>query len=142
MKKARVLTDQAKRFKIFRKQILKKTQVELSAESKISQPQIVKYENGETFVPTDVVVLFHNIFDMSYEWFYDGQGKPKVNENDKGSLLKDVTRLQNEISMLETRFSAFENTFKKLFSDFYHKEYTGKKSYSSDSSLTKASQSS
>lgn len=121
MKRVKVKTEECKRFKIFR-QHLKLTQQGLADKIKKEQGTVQKYESGEVFIPSDVVKLMHDLFGMSYEWFYHGTGK-KATIEVKKTLLKDIGTMQTELDQVQIEVKQLKDLIQKLYRDFYAEKH-------------------
>jgi transcriptional regulator with XRE-family HTH domain len=65
------ITDEAKRFKIFRKK-LKLSQNDMSNFLGINQSYISKFESGEYIIPVEVIKKLKLKYHLNYDWFFDG----------------------------------------------------------------------
>jgi len=107
----------AKRFKHFRK-LQKLTQMEFAEKIHISQAMIVRYENATHLINTEVIKTLHTVFGMSYDWFFEGMGKP-TDKPEKRSITTDINDIKTDNSLFESRLKQLEQQVKTLTRELY-----------------------
>jgi|GEM_PF-1216517 len=117
---ANILTDEAKRLKIFRQQE-GLTQQEFAEKlgNGIRQPTIQRYESGRLIIPIDVVKDINKIFGISLEWFFNGSGTAKNSKEKEGGLITVTRNLQNDYDLLMNEVKSLKKEFKKLHNEVY-----------------------
>lgn len=108
-----MITQEAKRFKDFRKSI-GLTQVELADDLGIKQDVISRYESGAYSIPIDVVKFLYTKHKLSYIWFFHGFGKKIVDEKPKATLTTDLKEVLLENNILKEKIKVLENRFERL----------------------------
>lgn len=104
-----------KRFKEFRKEVLKKTQVELAEELGIARASITNWEQGENVIPEYIINLLESKYGMSKEWLITGTGEP-IEQNELEELL---VGFQDEMKILLRQLSEIDNPDEiKAINDF------------------------
>lgn len=123
-----MITDEAKRFRAFRKKI-KMSQVELSEYltkkkglKKSSQSDISKYELGDYSIPVEIVKAFYLDFKLSYEWFYHGVGTMIIKEPIKKTVTTDLKDILLTLDLIKNKLDKHDSVIKKLVRDVYDKE--------------------
>ena len=81
--------DKGKRLKFFRTKHLKFTQEKFAGVLKISQPSLSRYELGVTPVPTEIIDILIEKYNLNANWFYTGRGSSMVRS------LEDIIRGEN-----------------------------------------------
>ena len=103
------------RFKKFRKEILKKSQVEIAEELGVTQPAIGSWERGEREIPIYIINLLEAKYGMSKEWLITGAGEP-IEQNELEELL---VGFQDEMKILLRQLSEIDNPDEiKAINDF------------------------
>ena len=103
------------RFKRFRKEILKKSQVEIAEELGVTQPAIGSWERGEREIPIYIINLLEAKYGMSKEWLITGAGEP-IEQNELEELL---VGFQDEMKILLRQLSEIDNPDEiKAINDF------------------------
>ncbi|WGQ15621.1 helix-turn-helix domain-containing protein [Sphingobacterium faecium] len=108
-----MITQEAKRFKDFRKSI-GLTQVELADDLGIKQDVISRYESGKYVIPLDVVKFLYTKYKLNYVWFFHGFGKKIVDEKAKATLTTDLKEVLLENNILKEKIKVLEGRFEKL----------------------------
>ena len=103
------------RFKEFRKEVLKKTQVELAEELGIARASITNWERGDNVIPEYIINLLESKYGMSKEWLITGAGEP-IEQNELEELL---VGFQDEMKILLRQLSEIDNPKEiKAINDF------------------------
>ena len=103
------------RFKEFRKEVLKKTQVELAEELGIARASITNWERGDNVIPDYIINLLEAKYGMSKEWLLTGTGEP-IEQNELEELL---VGFQDEMKILLRQLSEIDNPDEiKAINDF------------------------
>lgn len=110
-----LIPDTSKRFKDFRKKE-GITQVMLAKEVSLSQSIISKYDNGDVEVPLSIITYLHERHKMSYEWFFHGTGKRRLNEDTKPTLVTDIKAMQLNINLLIEKMAKLERDIRLVAS--------------------------
>jgi len=113
----RIISDYAKRFKIFRK-FKELTQVQISEMLGVTQPAVQRWESNTTDLSIEVVQKLHDKLNMSLEWFFTGKGS-KEYVPAKSSIMKDMATLLTESEMSKMRIKKLEDDYKRLHADFH-----------------------
>lgn len=119
-----MITDEAKRFKAFRKRI-KMSQIELTeflvgkGLLKITQSVISKYELGKYPVPIEVVKVLHIYFRLNYKWFYHGILPMIETESIKKTIPMDLKEIMLTIDVIREKLENQDRVIKKLVRDVY-----------------------
>lgn len=82
----------------------------------ISRLKIQRYEAGTYLIPLDLIRKMHDVFQMSYEWFFHGTGHKKSVEV-KSGLIKDIKTLESNQHLLEDQVSLLKKQLFKVFEE-------------------------
>lgn len=110
-------TEEAERLKVFRK-AEKMGQEEFGEQLGLHHSVISRYENNRLNIPIDFVKKLHEVFNMSFEWFYTGKGNRKFTP-EKGTLIKDIKTLETNHKILTEQVSALKSELLKLHREFH-----------------------
>lgn len=114
-----IQSDLALRIKSLRK-ILKVTGKDMAKAVGISHTAMVRYESGEYTINTNLIKALHDVYRMSYEWFFEGTGQPlEGTEKKSTSLLSDVTVLADNDRLLALEIKRLKLEFKNLHREVY-----------------------
>ena len=103
------------RFKKFRKEILKKTQVEFAKELGVAQGSITNWERGDNVIPEYIINLLESKYGMSKEWLITGTGEP-IEQDELEQLL---VGFHDEMKILLRQLSEIDNPDEiKAINDF------------------------
>ena len=103
------------RFKRFRKEILKKSQVEIAEELGVTQPAIGSWERGEREIPIYIINLLELKYGMSKEWLITGAGEPKKRDE----LEELIVDFREEMQYLLRELAKIDNPEEiKAINDF------------------------
>ncbi|WP_316841322.1 helix-turn-helix transcriptional regulator [Pedobacter gandavensis] len=110
-------TEEAERLKVFRK-AEKMGQEEFGKRLGLDHSVISRYENNRLNIPIDFVKKLHEVFNISFEWFYTGKGNRK-HTPEKASLIKDIKTLETNQQILTQQVEALKTELLKLHRDFH-----------------------
>lgn len=110
-------TEEAERLKVFRK-AEKMGQKEFGKQLGLDHSVISRYENNRLNIPIDFVKKLHEVFNMSFEWFYTGKGNRKFSP-EKGTLIKDIKTLETNHNILTEQVSSLKSELLKLHREFH-----------------------
>lgn len=82
----------------------------------ISRLKIQRYEAGTYLIPLELIRKMHDVFHMSYEWFFHGTGHKKSVEV-KSGLIKDIKTLESNQHLLEDQVSLLKKQLFKVFEE-------------------------
>lgn len=103
------------RFKEFRKEVLKKTQVELAEELGIARASITNWERGDNVIPDYIINLLEAKYGMSKEWLITGTGEPKKRDE----LEELIVDFREEMQYLLRELAKIDNPDEiKAINDF------------------------
>ncbi|KEQ31248.1 hypothetical protein N180_03095 [Pedobacter antarcticus 4BY] len=122
LRQEKLTTDETKRFKILR-ETEGLTQTKFAEMLELTQPTIQRYESGAYIIPIDVIKKAHEVFNMSFEWFFFGKGDRKVKASAEkgtqlGGFIKDMKTLSTNQQLLENQVSTLKNELYKLLDEF------------------------
>jgi len=107
----------AGRFKVFRKE-KKLTQQQLADLIKKDKSTVIRYETGAYAIPIDIISTLQNRLGLDVNWFFTGSIS-EVNSKAPGSLLKDISQLNENNKLLSLKINMLEKEFKKLHNELY-----------------------
>ncbi|MGN5953171.1 helix-turn-helix domain-containing protein [Sphingobacterium lactis] len=116
----KIITDEAKRFKSFRR-AENLTQSEFGELLGKTESWVSRAENGDRTISIDDLKVLNSKLGMSFDWFINGTGKMKVNKKDE-NLLTTTTDIKNEIKLITAKMDQQDKVLKKLVRDFYNTE--------------------
>ena len=105
------------RFKVFRQE-KNLTQTEIGKYLEKGKSTIMRYEVGEIPIPADAISTLQTRLGLDVEWFFTGE-KSKVKANAPGSLLKDISQLNENNKLLAAKVKMLEKEFLKLHNELY-----------------------
>lgn len=112
------ISVEAKRFKAFRK-AEGLSQKQMAAILEVTQPHVSYYEDGSVTISVDVIRKLHDVFKMSYEWFFDGTLPRKIKNEPKKNLITSLDEMKVENTVLQGKIQTLEQRFNKLAAEFY-----------------------
>lgn len=110
-------TEEAERLKVFRK-AEKLGQEEFAKKLGLGHSVISRYENNRLNIPIDFIKKLHEVFNMSFEWFYTGNGNRKYTP-EKANLIKDIKTLETNQQILTAQIASLKAELLKLHRDFH-----------------------
>ncbi|MCX2484511.1 helix-turn-helix domain-containing protein [Pedobacter sp. MR2016-24] len=118
IKEELLVSDEIKRLRLFRKGEGHSQETFASALG-ISRLKIQRYEAGTYMIPLELIRKMHEVFHMSYEWFFHGTGHKKSVEL-KSGLIKDIKTLESNQHLLEGQVSLLKKQLFKVFEEIQH----------------------
>lgn len=113
---------EAARLVRFRKH-LKLSQNKFAKEIGAHQPFIAKVEKGlQTSLPVHYLVYLRKKYNLNLNWYFTGQGKMIQEEDDKSTLVSDLSTIKKDYEDLWKQLESLKKTVHKLASDFYAKD--------------------
>lgn len=104
-----------KRFKKMRKEILKKTQVEIAKDLGVTQGAITNWEREENIIPEYILNLLETKYSINKHWMITGEGEP-IKRDELEEMLEGF---QDEMKLLLRQLSELDNPAEiKAINDF------------------------
>lgn len=113
-----MISEESKRFRAFRK-FINVSQKDLANNLGISQSDVSKYENGEYQIPLEVIRKLNEVYQMNYEWFFNGVRPMQKPMKDSKSLTTDIGQMKSDYEILIQKVKSLESMLKKIARDFY-----------------------
>lgn len=106
--------DEAKRLRMFLKS-KKITQQDLADLYGKTQSVINRYLTGEIVIPTGLIKLLYQKYNLNTDWIYNGH-KPMVlhEKENRSSLVTDISELKSEIETLKSNLAKMQRDIKML----------------------------
>lgn len=85
------------------------------------QPFIAKVEKGETTLPIHYLKYLRQKYNLNLDWYFTGKGKMIIDEDEKSTLISDLSTIKKDYDDLWKQFDEMRKTLHKLVRDFYDK---------------------
>ena len=111
------ITEEAQRLKVFRK-AEKLGQAEFGKQTGVDHSIVSRYENGRLNISIEYVKTLHEVFGMSFTWFYTGKGSRKHIE-EKATLVTDMKTFMTNQQMMVEQINSLKAELLKLHREFH-----------------------
>jgi len=112
---------EAARFSKFRDKF-QLSQVEVAKILETKQPNISKIEKGERPLTFSMLRVLRKKYNLNINWYITGQGTMLSEEEDKSTLLADISTIKKDYEDLSKLYDDLKTTVNKLVRDFYAKD--------------------
>lgn len=94
------------RFKYFRTDILKISQMDLAKKLNTTQKTLSLYESGDRIPHSKIMIKMLDLFNLNKDWLFEERGNPQLNNEDiqitNESTLVRINVLEKRIERMET----------------------------------------
>lgn len=111
------ITEEAQRLKVFRK-AEKLGQEEFGKKTGVDHSIVSRYENGRLNISIEYVKTLHEVFNMSFTWFYTGKGSRKHIE-EKATLVTDMKTFMTNQQLMIEQINSLKTELLKLHREFH-----------------------
>lgn len=118
IKEELLVSDEIKRLRLFRKGE-GHNQDSFARALGMSRLKIQRYEAGTYVIPLELIRKMHEVFHMSYEWFFHGTGHKKSVEV-KSALVKDIKTLESNQHLMEGQLSLLKKQLFKVLEEIQY----------------------
>lgn len=132
----REINDYANRLRIFRKSEGYGT-VDFAEKLSVDRTVLSRYETGHLQMPLKFIRELHDVYNLSFHWFFTGKGSKK-HVSEKPNLLTDISELMTNQELLYNQVESLKYELLKLHREFHATKNASSINFQTDQAADKS----